>query len=36
MMIKKFTKRNDDFDVEKTHRQIINNNHNFKSKEFQN
>ena len=33
-IIKDFEKRNDDFDVEKTHRQIIDDNHYFKLKEF--
>ena len=34
MIIKGFEKYNNDFDVKKTHRQIINYNHYFKSKKF--
>ena len=33
-MIKGFKKYNDDFNVKKTYRQIINYNHYFKSKRF--
>ena len=33
-IIKDFEKHNDNFNVEKTHRQIINNNHYSKSKKF--
>ena len=33
-MIKDFEKRDDDFNVKKTHRQIINYNHYFKLKKF--
>ena len=34
MIIKDFEKCDNDFNVKKTHRQIINYNHYFKSKEF--
>ena len=33
-MIKDFERRDDDFDVKGTHRQIIDRDHYFKSKEF--
>ena len=33
-IIKGFEKCNDDFDVKRTHRQITNYNHYFKSKKF--
>ena len=33
-IIKDFEKRNDDLDIKKTHRQIINNNYYFKLKKF--
>ena len=33
-IIKDFEKYNNDFDIKKTHRQIIDYNHYFKSKEF--
>ena len=34
MMIKDFENNNNDFDIKKTHRQIIDYNYYFKSKEF--
>ena len=34
IMIKDFKRYNNDFNIKKTHRQIINYNHYFKSKKF--